>query len=33
MGGISDVQLTLQSGSPAQARDDLEAILAFINSL
>ena len=33
MGGISDVQLTLQSGSPTQARADLEALLAFINSL
>ena len=33
LGGISDVQLTLQSGSPAQAHADLEAILAFINSL
>lgn len=33
LGGISDVQLTLQSGSPAQARADMEAILAFIESL
>ena len=33
LGGISDVQLSLQSGSPAQALVDMEAILAFIQSL
>lgn len=32
-GAVPEVQLGLQSGSPAQARVDMEAILAFIRSL
>ncbi len=33
LGGSAEVQLSLQSGSPAQARIDLEALLAYIRSL